>query len=168
MKVEDPAAFRFIFQDDIYLLNQDKNTFVEAVCEPTPVVETEPAGFNYLGGNKKSFLVVVHYPDVEFIADSHFEALQNILKRLEYSLDDIAILNLANYAETLFNDLTGYFKPEKLLLLGEKAAPGGFEKLALNMPARLNNCNALFSYSFDEMMDDQEKKKAFWEKMKQL
>lgn len=135
---------------------------------PPPDAKTDAVSFNYLGGNKKNFLVVVHYIEIEFIAAPHLEALQNILKRLGYDLDDIAILNLANYAGAGSNDLTEYFNPQKLLVLGEKAAPGGIEKLTLNTPAQLNNCTALFSFSFDEMMDNVENKKAFWEKMKQF
>ena len=168
MKIENPAAFGFIMQDDIFLLNEDRAGFANPAVLPPPDVKTAAVSFNYLGGNKKNFLVVVHYPEIEFIDAPHLEALQNIFKRLQYTLDDIAILNLANYAEAGFNDLTQYFDPQKLLLLGEKATPNGIKKLTLNRPAQLNNCNILFSFSFDEMMDNPENKRAFWEKMKEF
>jgi len=168
VKIEDPAALRFILQDDIFLLNQDKAALMGSSRPPVPVVETKPAGFNYLGGNKKGFLVIVHYPEMDFIADNHLGALQNILKRLEYGMDDVAIFNRANHTEANLNDLTGYFSPQKLLLLGENAIPAGVENLSLNIAGQINNCNSLYSYSFDEMMDDQEKKKVFWDKLKQL
>jgi len=155
-------------QDDIYLLNEDKAGFSKQYPEPLPDIKTQTLSFNYLGGNKKGFLVIVHYPEFQFIADNHLEALQNIFKRLALGLDDIAILNLANYSGTSFEDLMEFFNPQKLLLLGEKAIPDGVEKPTLNMPAQLNNCNSLFSFSFEEMMDNLENKKAFWEKMKQF
>ena len=168
MKIENPAAFSFIMLEDIFLLNKDKTGIANPFALPPPDAKTVVTGFNYLGSNKKKFLVVVHYPGIEFIAALHLEALQNILKRLDHTLEDIAVLNLANYAETGFDDLMEYFNPQKLLVLGEKALPNGTETLTLNMPAKINDCTALLSFSFDEMMDNLENKKAFWEKMKQF
>jgi DNA polymerase III psi subunit len=61
-----------------------------------------------------------------------------------------------------------FFKPKKLLMLGKSSLPEDIELLTLNKPQQLNNCHTLFSFSFDEMMDNNENKKAFWEQMKQL
>lgn len=166
MKVENPVAYRFILQDELYLLDKDKPLYTQA--EPQPVIETPPVNFNYLGGHKKNFLVIVHYPELEFIQDKHLTALQSILSRLELSLDDVAILNRANHNDASFENLTDFFNPRKLLVLGENALPAGIGALVLNKPAVLNNCHTLFSFSFDEMMENNENKKAFWEQLKQL
>jgi hypothetical protein len=87
---------------------------------------------------------------------------------LEFGLDDVAIFNRAKYPDSSFEGLKDFFKPKKLLLLGKQALPEDLAPLTLNKPQQLNNCNTLFSFSFDEMMDNNEKKKAFWEQMKQL
>lgn len=166
MKIENPVAFRFIMQDDIYLLNNDKALYANSDAQP--VIAAQPVSFNYLGGNKKKFLVVVHYPELEFIADNHLTALQNIFKRMELGMDDVAIFNKAAYNDATVGDLFHFFGPQKLLLLGRQALPEGIEKLTLNVPAMLNDRTALFSFSFDEMMDNTENKKAFWEQVKQL
>lgn len=167
MKIENPAAFSFIMQDDIYLLDEDKvQPGIPAAL--ALLVEIKPVQFKYLGGNKMKFLIVVYYPEHEFIAGNHLEALGNILKRLAFTIDDIAILNLANYDEAIFSDLVDFFSPQKLLVLGESALPVGMETLTLNVPKRVNSCNTLFSYNFTDMMDNVAYKKAFWEKMKQL
>jgi len=166
MKVENPVAYRFILQDEIYLLDKDKALYMQA--EPQPVIQTQPVKFNYLGGHKKNFLVIVHYSDLEFIHDKHLTALQSILNRLELSLDDVAILNRATYQDASFEHLTGFFTPRKLLILGSNALPEGIDSVGLNKPAELDNCRTLFSFSFDEMMDNNEYKKAFWEQLKQL
>jgi len=166
MKVENPLAFRFIMQDDIYLLNKDKPLHNAPI--PPSIIETAPVSFNYLGGHQKRFLVIVHYPELEFIADNHLTALQSILKRKELRIDDVAIFNIANHNKTSFADLIDFFSPRKLLLLGERALPAGIGTLPLNKPAAFGNCTALLSFSFDEMMDNTENKKAFWEQVKQL
>ncbi|MDB5150038.1 MAG: hypothetical protein JWQ57_4058 [Mucilaginibacter sp.] len=167
MNIENPAAFSFIMQDEIYLLNKDKMEYSKPPATE-PIITTPELSFNYLGGNKKNFLVVVHYPELEFIAESHLTALENILKRLEFSMDDIAILNKAKYNDVTFAGLADFFQPGKLLLLGSNALPADIETLASNQPKQINSCTVLLSFSFDEMMDNQDYKKAFWEQMKKL
>jgi hypothetical protein len=179
VKIENPAALRFIMQDEIYLLNSDKILYhtdeapltIETPQAIEPIItigETLRGSFNYLGGHKKNFLVIVHYHETEFINDAHLAALESILKRLEFRLDDVAILNRADYADASFELLTGFFKPKKLLVMGKNALPAGIQSLMLNVPRQLDDCNALYSFSFDEMMSSNENKKAFWEQMKQL
>ena len=89
VKVENPVALRFILQDELYLLGADKTLYekkaipdhvIEApipevkaqvvdpiIEEPLPEVKTQAINFNYLGQNLKGFLILVHYPDLEFI-----------------------------------------------------------------------------------------------------
>lgn len=193
MKVENPVALRFILQDELYLLNTDKAFYEERetppptieefkpeISEPEikkqpieiapqstkPEVKTPEPAFNYLGKNLKSFLILVHYPNQEFIADAHLAALQNILKRKEFELDDVVILNMAKYSTTTIAQLAAFFKPVKLLLLGNGSIPQGMTSLALNTPKTSGARTALYSFSFDEMMNSVDNKKIFWELMK--
>ena len=177
MKTENPAALHFILQDDIFLLNQDRETYSDTAlpveqpvlqAEPTVVVETKQVAFNYLGGNKKNFLITVHYPGIDFMADAHLTALQNTLKRLGFELDDVAILNIANHVDTDHETISNFFNPEKILLMGKSALPKNISPLKLNEQQTQGKAAMLFSFSFDEMMDSNEYKKAFWEQMKLL
>jgi len=177
VKTENPAALHFILQDDIFLLNQDRETYSDTAlpveqpvlqAEPTVVVETKQVAFNYLGGNKKNFLITVHYPGVDFMADAHLTALQNTLKRLGFELDDVAILNIANHVDTDHETISNFFNPEKILLMGKSALPKNISPLKLNEQQTQGKAAMLFSFSFDEMMDSNEYKKAFWEQMKLL
>ena len=166
MKIETPAALRYIMQDDIFLLPADKVKPAETIVEAA--VKTPDVIFKYLGSNKKNFLVLVNYTGHEFIVDAHLIALQSILSRKEYNLDDIAILNLANYIDTGFEQLATYFNPQKILVLGKAAMPAGIGALQFNEPGQIGNSVALNSFSFDEMMDNIPNKKTFWDKMKNL
>ena len=166
MKIETPAALRFIMQEDIYLLPADK---AEPVSKPTePILKTQKIDFNYLGKNNKKFLVVTHYTNHEFIAEAHLTALESILKRKEYTLDDVAIFNLARHAQADLEQLKNYFNPQKVLLLGKKALPANSASLPFNQPQNIAQIIVLYSFSFDDMMDDVANKKAFWEQMKTL
>lgn len=134
--------------------------------EVKPEVKTHEPAFNYLGKNLKNFLILVHYPNHDFIADAHLAALQNILKRKAFELDDVVILNMAKYSTATIAQLAAFFKPVKLLLLGQAAIPEGMTTLALNTPKIAGSRTALYSFSFDEMMDSVDNKKIFWELMK--
>ncbi len=183
MKVENPLAFSFILQDDIYLLNADKvqystpvtliqeNILAEPeVAYPSAPPETvkESLSLNYLGGNKKNFLVIAHYPEYDFMHDKHLAALESTLGRLGFSIEDIGIINYAKYQDIKFDVLVDCFNPHKLLVLGEPSQPAGIAGLELNKQKQLDNCVALLTFSFDDMMENNEKKKIFWEQMKQL
>jgi hypothetical protein len=206
VKAENPAALRYILQDEIYLLKSEKVSLQiapapvdlsiaqslvtppsdvklpDVVSTPsnikqpdplpeTPIIpaptETATPTYNYHGKNKKSFLILTHYVNEDFIAAGHLMALQNILKRKDYDIDDVAIFNTAK-TNAAITDLVAYFKPEKLLILGEAAVPAGMGVPPLNQPKKMKNGLLLHSFSFDEMMSSNENKKAFWEQMKNL
>jgi hypothetical protein len=185
VNVENPIAFSFIMQEDIYLLNNDKLQHSQpitlhidnTVAEPeapyiapaaTPVIETQPLSFKYLGGHKKNFLIVVHYQQHDFMHDKHLTALESTLTRLGFSMADVAIFNRAVYTDVAFAALEEFFKPQKMLLMGKNSLPAGIGAIELNKQTKFNNYPALLTFSFDEMMESVEYKKAFWEQMKQL
>ena len=167
VKVENPAALHFILQDDIYLLNADKDLYYSAILPP-PEIKTEQPVFNYLGLNKKNFLILVHYPGHQFILDTHQTALESVLNRKSHALDDVAILNMHNYTGAELNHLLTYFEPKTMLILGQKAIPAGLDKPVFNTTANAGAYNLLYTFSFDEMMSSNENKKAFWDQVKTL
>jgi hypothetical protein len=175
VKVEDPNALRFIFQDDLYLLDEDKSNFLtgipdnyqEKVSAPQPQIETPQANFNYLGANKKNFLILVNYSAHEFIPDDHLAALESVLTRKGHSRDDVAILNTAK-TDTGYEALTAYFKPGTLLILGEESMPAGIKPPKFNQRENHDGLDVLYTFSFDAMMANMDNKKAFWDQMKSL
>ena len=130
--------------------------------------ETPKPAFNYLGGNKKNYLVITFYADEEHIAATHQAALENTLKRLGYVIDDIALLNHYHHTAISFDEMRHFFAPQKLLILGNNALPAGLTTAELNKIAKMTEPDTLLTYSFGEMMNDNDKKKAFWEQVKQL
>jgi hypothetical protein len=179
VKTENTTALHFIMQDDIFLLNQDREAYSQEVepiqqpakqehPEPVLPIQTKPIAFNYLGGNKKNFLITVHYPGIDFMLEAHLTALQNTLKRLGFEPDDVAILNLATHADADHEKVISYFNPQKLLLMGKNALPKNISAIKLNEQQIMNGSTALFTFSFDEMMDSNDYKKIFWEQMKLL
>ncbi|WP_295650714.1 hypothetical protein [uncultured Mucilaginibacter sp.] len=147
---------------------------VEASPHPTPIaaespiVETPKPAFQYFGKNQRNFLIVFHSNGMGKLDDKHFAALSSSLARKELSLDDVALLDLYAYEDTTIADIAAYFKPTRVMILGSQCLLPGWHKLKLNVPAKGNTYTALYTYSFDEMMPDKDKVRAFWEQMKAL
>ena len=174
MKIEYPNALRFILQDDLYLLEKDKSNSTASGFDirdidpaPQPEIKTTQAEFNYLGSNKKNFLILVNYPAHEFMPDEHLQALESVLTRKGHSRDDVAIFNIAK-SDTTHELLINYFKPGKLLVLGETSVPEGMKLPRFNMLEDHSGLDVLYTFSFDEMMTNTANKKAFWEQIKML
>ncbi len=164
MKVEHPAAFRFIINEDIYLLPHDKEQQSKKVVK---VAETAPFSFNYQGKNNKKFLILTHYTDQEAINPVHFTALEAILGRKGYQPDDVAILNMARNAADM-ETILAHFTPQRLLVLGPKAVPTGMAEPQFNSIIATTAYRTLYSFCFDDMMDNKANKLVFWEHMKNL
>lgn len=170
MKVEDPNALRFILEDELYLLEGDKPNYItdnHRAATLEPQIETPQINFNYLGANKKNFLVLVNYPSHEFIADDHLAALESVLSRKGHTRDDVAILNTAKN-EAAYELLKAHFAPKTLLILGQESIPAGIKQTQFNRFENHDDLNILYTFSFNAMMTSVDNKKAFWEQMKTL
>lgn len=180
VRVEDTAAYRYLYNEDIFLLNSEKHLFngepltiepenTKAQYEPeaeTLAQTVKASPIPYLGQNKKSLLVLTHYTDFSFIAPDHQAALEATLKRKDYTIDDIAIVNTAGSDGMTLSALREQLNPSKLLVLGNQAAMAELSGLTFNQPQQINNLPVLITFAFGEMMSSNENKKAFWEQVK--
>ncbi len=166
MKVEDTNALRFILQDEIYLLDEDKSLY-SGTPKSQPEIQTPQPVFNYLGANKKNFLILASYSEHEYIKDEHLVALESVLSRIGYSREDVAILNLAKHGST-FEQVLAFFGPKKLVILGESAIPQRMGNAKFNVIEKSEDLAVLYTFSFDEMMANVDNKKTFWEQIKNL
>ena len=166
MKVEDPNALRFVLQDEIYLLKEDTSLYSAAVTT-APIGETQQPVFNYLGSNKKNFLVLTWYEAFEYMQDEHLQALESVLSRKGHTRDDVAIVNLARHNELGYDQFLSFFQPKTLVILGKAAMPAGFKTTKFNQVENIG-IPVLVTYSFDEMMTNTDNKRAFWEQIRNI
>ncbi len=172
-----PGQLTYFLPEELYLLKADKGFYGQptARVEETPaeqpvaaLIETPAPVFKYKGGNQKNFLILTHYPGTDFIADAHLAALTSTLGRLDFAIDDTAIVNINHYSDNTWNQLVEYFKPKKLMVLGKSALPANMSPLPLNQVIETAGCRALYTFSFDEMMGQKENTKLFWNQIKTL
>jgi len=86
---------------------------------PLVVEETvSPKSFKFLGGNKKSVLILVNDSDNEVSTLEGRELLRKIVKAIDLSAPDFALVNYANYQDVDFIGLHQFFKPQLMLSFG--------------------------------------------------
>jgi len=100
--------------------------------------------------------------------EKHLAALTNTLQRKQLSLDDVAIINLAQHPGATAKQIHAFFKPVRLLILGKQGILPGWDTLVFNQLLEKNGFKALLTDSFADMMADRDKAKTFWEQMKLL
>lgn len=96
-----------------------------------PHIVAEPVSektFKFLGGNKKSVLILVNDSEHDVSTEQGRELLRKIVKAVDLGTPDFAILNYSNYKGTDFVELHRFFKPAIMLSFGV-----AFADLRLNL-----------------------------------
>jgi hypothetical protein len=79
----------------------------------------------FLGKNKRSVCILCHYSEGEFLPGDQFAFLQKMLNACNYSLDDIALVNIAG--KTLdITELKRQLEPQILFLWGIRTETAGY------------------------------------------
>lgn len=161
-----PKALQFLFNEEVYRIagGDMSRVSAEAVLEEEPGVKT--ASFEYLGGNNRFFLLLVNEPNHPFLAPDQLETLTKILQAKGLQLDDVAVVNLAHYPQSNFNQLYSFFSFNKLCLFGIAPQAIALPSMASNEPLSHQNAKVLATFTIAEMQQTQHKKVAFWNVMK--
>ena len=88
-------------------------------------VVAEPAAektFKFLGGNKKSVLILVNDEANDVSTEQGRELLRKIVKAVDLGTPDFAIVNYSKYQGTGFAELYQFFKPVTMLSFGVEIA----------------------------------------------
>lgn len=166
---EDPGALRLLMTEDLYQLGEEHIPAAATAPLAQPTKQAAPAdtpSFSYLGENNKYFLILVDDKKHQHLNSTDRESLLKILQAKGMELRDVAILNVDRHAEATFSSLKEFFVPSRIVFFGMPVQRFGIPALDSNEPGKHENVKLLSTYSFDEMQGDVEKKKAFWNVMK--
>jgi len=174
--VQDQAALRMLFGEDLYLVSKkvseasdvsdDKSN---ALKNPEPIQDTRKTSateFEYLGDNNKYFLILINDPIHTRISQVHQEMLMKVMSAKKLELRDLAIVNISRYYEADFNALKAFFTCSKLVLFGMDPKKIGLPAFALNKTEQKGHVNILATYGLEEMRNSPDKKREFWNVMK--
>lgn len=164
----DPRALRMLMTEEIFLIKEEQPAL--PANEPQPEVSEIPAelpaDFTYLGENNKYFLILVKDEKHPHLNKEHQEMLLKIIQAKGLELRDVAILNLNRYPGIKFKAIKDFFAPSRVVFFGINPQIIGFPAMASNEPQKAEEVKALTTYHFDEMKDDVNKKRTFWNVLK--
>jgi len=88
------------------------------------------ADYPYLGKNLRSLCFLVDYPNEQFITEPQLTFITKMLAACKYSIDDIAIVNIAHRPVQL-SVLKSQLKPEILFFWGVSPSQTGMKQQSL-------------------------------------
>jgi len=150
-------------KEDIYLVNEDEDIGIDESGSEEKL--------EYFGEFKKQLLILVEDNENAWLSESSKEFLENILKAIEHTYKDIALLNSGNPAlkrlKPNFQSIADYFDFSKLIIFGDL-----FNQVSdMKCPQKYHlyskeGQTILLADSLDEIKNDIEKKKKLWEALK--
>ena len=173
-------ALRFLMNEDLYdlgdVIKPDKldTTLENPLIKQDvlgPVTETLKGelaitSFNYLGENNRYFLILVDDKTHRELNTPHQEMLMKIMSAKKLELRDLAILNVAQYPELKFEQLIDFFTCNKITLFGIDPQRIGLPAVGANRPAKHLGVKVLATFGLEEMISNTDKKREFWNIMK--
>lgn len=149
-----PEALNMLFDGQIYVI-RDKE---------------EPVAFDYSGGNNRYLLLVNEEKDHPFISASNEKFLQEMLKNgINYSLEDIALINTSKTSTKDFNSLCTYFGCNQIIIWGADPAKIGIsEQAELYKPFTKNGKVIIFADKLDKISQDINLKRQLWASLQQV
>ncbi|WP_316823579.1 hypothetical protein [Pedobacter gandavensis] len=134
---------------------------------PVPAVETQKA-FKFLGKNKKKILILVNDPDHEVSDEAGRELLRKIVKSINLTASDFALLNYAAHPGTNFNELQQYFSSVLVFAFGVSPEMLELPVQAENKLVMEGDVRLIFSEELRKLEQNPAGKKALWGSLKQL
>ena len=174
---QNQSALKMLFTEDIYIIPEKEvipPAQIPAPVEPVKAdikVDNEVSipvkkDFEYLGDNNKYFLVLIDEKIHTRINPAHQEMLLKIMNAKKLELRDLAILNISRYPDAKFNELKSFFSCSKVLLFGVAPTQVGLPSINLNKASSAGTVKVLATHSLEEMRNSPDKKREFWNIMK--
>nr|WP_294899837.1 hypothetical protein [uncultured Pedobacter sp.] len=151
----------------------EKPTPAPAVTIPTIAQEkvAPPAkaeGFDYLGENNKYVLIIVNNTDEKFLSKTDLAFLTKIMGAKKWALEDVAIVNMANYTNLNFDDLKAFFACNKIVTFGFNPSILNIVGAVANQKSMYKNVAVLGTWDLTKLQNDVAKKTVFWNQLKEF
>jgi hypothetical protein len=141
----------------------------EQIKEKKEQIPVEKKSWKWLGDNKKNILIIVNNRDAVHLPDNDLELLTSILAACKLNLGDVAVLNLQNNPDYIYQSLLDFFSSKIVFLFDVEPASFG---LPINFPqfqlqAFANN-TFIYSPPLSSLASDKTLKTKLWESLKRL
>ncbi len=133
------------------------------VAEPAP-----EKTFKFLGGNKKSVLILVNDESNDVSTEQGRELLRKIVKAVDLGTPDFAILNYSKYQGTGFAELYQFFKPITMLSFGVEIAHLKLDLVWQNEIITHGTTRIIFAPNLHHLDSDLTAKKLLWGNLQKI
>ncbi|WP_316842891.1 hypothetical protein [Pedobacter gandavensis] len=134
-----------------------------------PAIEkTAALPFKFLGKNKKKILILVNDAEHEVSDELGRELLRKIVKSINLSANDFALLNYANYPQTSFTALQQYFSSVLVFAFGVSPSALQLSAQSENKIVMEGDVRLIFTAELRKLEQDPVGKKELWGSLKQL
>lgn len=174
-------ALRLFFTEDIYFVKEVIANEPEAelsavqleVAEPSialehPLAVEEKIEFKFLGKNKRNILILVNDEQHDVSNETGRELLRKIVKSVNLTADDFALLNYAKYSNASFAQLKEYFNSGVVFAFGVKPSSLSLAVHPENTIVYEGAVKLIFSAALPQLNEDANGKKALWGCLKNL
>lgn len=145
---------------------EEKATIVTVVANP---IAEENITWKSLGNNQRNILIIAKSSDAVYLPDNELAFLTGILGACKLSLADVAIVNLTNYPNASYKELTTFFKSKIVLLFDIEPSLFG---LPMSFPhyqlQPFSNNSFLYSPSLKDLENNKIEKSKLWVCLKRL
>ncbi|WP_442590084.1 hypothetical protein ACSBL2_02380 [Pedobacter sp. AW31-3R] len=191
---DNAAALRMFFTDEVYLVAGDAIPApvqepapdqvaapvikaAEAAVTPsipgmsvpvTPSPAVQDTVFKYVGKNQKKVLILVNDQGYEVSTERGRELLRNLVKAIQLSASDFALVNYSGYEQAQFSEFRSFFSCNLVLAFGVTPVQLGLQECSRNTLVMEGSTQLVFSDNLDLLAVDQQGKKTLWGSLKQL
>jgi len=174
LNTSNPLALQVLMSETIFDIGlpipsvDDVSLDISLAQKDNSPVQKEPEiTFKTYGGNNKNILFVISDNNNEFLSVDAEIAFMKILRALKLELDDVIMFNYNQFDAGLpFEKIKEKLNPRNCIFLGAEPNLLGVENCAENILKVEDNVQFLYSYGFEEMLRDTEKKRLFWDAIK--
>nr|WP_068891411.1 hypothetical protein [Pedobacter panaciterrae] len=178
-------GLRLFFTDDIYLVNEPEgalNVQIQAkvkeevpslaqssiVSEPlVPLIKAQPE-FKFLGNNNRNILILVYDEHNDVSDEKGRELLRKIVKSINLTANDFALLNYAKCKDVNYAQLKTRFSSVIVFAFGVSSAQLGLKQHPENTVVTEDSVKLIFSSTLQKLDEDTNGKKVLWGSLKQL
>ncbi|MFC4212972.1 hypothetical protein ACFOWA_17385 [Pedobacter lithocola] len=146
-----------------------ENEYIENAEIPLISEEPKPKpDFKYLGGNKKFVLILVNDKNYDVSSEQGRELLRKIVKAIDLSTPDFALLNYANHLETDYAELQQFFKPQLVLAFGVETNHLNLNLVWANEILIHESTKMIFAPNLHDLDSNLTEKKALWSHLQKI
>ncbi|MBE9599120.1 hypothetical protein [Pedobacter sp. MC2016-24] len=160
------AALRLFFTDDIYIVNGSDDQIDAVAVQTKP--RAEAIAFKFLGSNKRNVLILVNDSQNEVSDEKGRELLRKIVKSVNLSAADFALVNYAAYPDVKFEQFQSYFSPALVFAFGVSPLQLALPDQARNAIVQQGQVRLIFSTELKALDQDAATKKALWGSLQKL